>query len=192
MQLKINVMEKIAGSKKLDDKVDLQADRKIADSYKDIPGWGIDANPENDPTYPIKNWNGADHQRLNYEKAPQQAQTVEVLHSIERPGLTSVFGTSTPPAGLSGMVRRYAFKYSESTYAHWVPLVFADRIDVVQGIISDLKNGIVPNIFAEKGWKAEWKYNRKGLIQKIAVAALATTAVILFLSRKNKKVTMFS
>ncbi|HSK13204.1 MAG TPA: hypothetical protein VK907_08305, partial [Phnomibacter sp.] len=134
-------------------------DRKIADRHKNIPGWGIDADPENMPNYPMKNYTGDDYQRLDYEKPEQQVQTVEVLHSIERPGLTSVFGSSTPPAGLSGMIRRFAFKYSESTYSPWVPLVMADRIGVVEGIINDLKHGIIPNIFAEKGWKAEWKYN---------------------------------
>jgi hypothetical protein len=165
----------------------LDSDREIANAPKDIPGWGVDANPENDPTYPIKERNGADYERLNYEKPPQQPVTVEVLRSIERPGITRVFGTSTPPKGLSGMIRRYAFKYSESTYAHWVPLVMADRIDVIQGIIDDLRHGHVPNIFAEKGWKAEWKHNPKGLIKKVAITIVVTTAIIAVLSRKNKR-----
>jgi hypothetical protein len=167
--------------------IESDMDRKIAESYKDIPGWGMDADPENDPTYPMKNWTGADHERLNYEKPPQQPINIEILHSIERPGVTRVFGTSSPPAGLSGMIRRYAFKYSESTYAHWVPLVLADRVDVVQGIINDLKHGHFPNIFAERGWKSEWKYNRKGMIQKIAIGVIVTTTMIALLSRKNKQ-----
>jgi hypothetical protein len=167
--------------------VDPKEDRKIANSPKDhIPGWGIDANPDNNPTYPMKNRNGADHQRLNYERPPQQPETVEILQSIERPTITRVFGATTPPSGLSGMIRRFAFKYSESTYAHWVPLVMADRIGVVEGIIDDLKKGIVPNIFAEKGWKAEWKYNRKGMIRNIAVGIVAATVLIAWTSRKKK------
>jgi hypothetical protein len=160
-------------------------DRKIANQHKDIPGWGMDADPRNNPTYPIKHYNGADYERLNYEKPGQQPITVEILQSIERPGLSRVFGTSTPPQGLSGAIRRYAFRYSESTYAHWVPLVMADRIGVVEGIIDDLKHGIVPNIFAEKGWKAEWKYNRKGLIKNVAAGLALTTALFLLL-RKTK------
>src|SRR5687767_2015817 len=123
-------------------------DRAIADQPKDhIPGWGIDADPENDPTYPMKHWNGADYQRINYEKPPQQPIDIEVLHSNERPGVTRVFGTSTPPSGLSGMIRRWAFKYSEATTAHWMGLIFADRVNVVEGYIEDLTHGIVPNIF---------------------------------------------
>ena len=162
-------------------------DRDIANQQKNIPGWGMDADPLNNPTYPIKNYNGADHERLNYEKPEQQPLTVEVLQSIERPGVSRVFGTSTPPQGLSGMIRRYAFRYSESTYAHWVPLVMADRIGVVEGVIDDLKHGIVPNIFAEKGWKAEWKYNRKGMIKSIATG-VAVTAVLFLLLRKRDNI----
>ena len=121
-----------------DTAIEADMDRRIANSPKDhIPGWGIDADPENDPTYPMKHWNGADHERFNYDKPTQQPINIEVLHSNERPGVSRVFGTSTPLRGLSGMIRRFAFKYSESTYAHWVPLVLADRIGVVEGYIDD-------------------------------------------------------
>ncbi|MDB5246496.1 MAG: hypothetical protein JWQ40_890 [Segetibacter sp.] len=171
-----------------DKTIEADNDRKIANSSKDhIPGWGIDANPENDPTYPMKHWNGADHQRFNYEKPVQQPIDVEILHSTERPGVSRVFGTSTPPSGLSGMIRRFAFKYSESTYLHWVPLVLADRINVVEGYIDDLAHGIIPNPFAERGWPAEWKYNRKSLVTKVAVGVAITAAVVVFLNQKNKK-----
>jgi len=163
------------------------SDREIANMPKDIPGWGMDADPENEPTYPMKNYNGADHQRLNYDRAPQQPEDVEILHSNERPSVTRVFGTSVPPSGLSGALRRYAFRFSEGSSGHWMTLILADRVNVVEGIIDDLRHGHVPNIFAEKGWNAEWKYNRKGLIKKVAVTALATTAVILLLSKKKKR-----
>src|SRR5688572_33437649 len=96
---------------------------KLAHKFKHIPGWGIDADPENEPTYPMKHYTGADHDRLNYERAPQQPVNVEVLHSNERPGITRVFGASTPPSGWSGALRRYAFKFSEGSSAHWMTLI---------------------------------------------------------------------
>lgn len=162
-------------------------DRKIANEPKDIPGWGIDADPENDPTYPMKHWTGADHDRLNYERPPQQPIKGEILHSNERPGVTRVFGTSVPPRGLSGMLRRYAFRFSEGSSGHWMTLILADRVNAVEGIIEDLARGHVPNIFAERGWNAEWKYNRNGLIKKVAVTVAVTTLVAIWLFRKNKK-----
>lgn len=155
--------------------------------YSHINGWGIDADPKNEPTYPLKNYTGDDHKRIHWVRPPLQPTTVEVLQSNERPNMTAVFGTSVPPSGLSGAIRRYAFKYSESSYGHWLPLLFADRVNVVEGIIDDLKQGHIPNIFAEKGWKAAWKYDRAGLVKKVVLTAVVTTAVVAFLGRKKKR-----
>jgi hypothetical protein len=155
--------------------------------YAHIKGWGVDADPKNEPTYPMKKYTGDDHQRLNWERPTLQPVNIEVLHSNERPNVSAVFGTSVPPAGLSGDLRRHAFKYSESSYGHWLPLLLADRVNVVEGIIDDLKKGHIPNIFAEKGWNAEWKYNRAGLVKKIAVGALITAAVILLCRKRSGK-----
>lgn len=161
-------------------------DRKIAETNKNIPGWGIDADADNNPTYPMKRYTGADHDRLNYDRPPQQLQKVEVLRSIERPNITSVFGTSVPPSGLSGMLRRYAFKFSEGSAGHWLTLILADRINVIEGIVDDLAHGHVPNLIAERGWKAEWKFNRQGVIKNVAIGLAVTTAVVLLVASRNK------
>jgi len=170
-----------------DKTIEATRDREIANSPKNIPGWGYDADPENEPTYPMKHWNGADHQRFNYEKPVQQPVDVEILHSIERPGISRVFGTSTPPKGLSGILRRWAFQYSESTYMHWVPLVLADRINVIEGYIEDLTKGVLPNPLAERGWQAEWKYNKKNVIQNAAIGAVVVGALVVLLSKSKGK-----
>lgn len=155
--------------------------------YKHIKGWGVDADPKNDPTYPIKHRTNEEHKGYSWERPPQQPINIEVLHSNERPNVTAVFGTSVPPSGLSGMIRRYAFKYGESSYGHWLPLILADRINVVEGILDDLKRGHIPNIFAERGWKAAWKYNRKAFTQKIIVGAALTSAAVTLLCLSNNK-----
>lgn len=168
--------------------VDLET-RKIENKLintAQIKGWGVDADPENDPAYPMKTRNNGEHAGYSWERPAQQPIDVEVLHSNERPNVSSTFGTSTPPAGLSGMIRRRAFDYSENSYAHWVPLMLADRIGMVEGVVSDLAHGHVPNIFEEMGLKAEWKHNRTGLLLKIAAGAVATAAVITIIrSRRN-------
>lgn len=152
--------------------------------YSQIKGWGIDADPKNEPTYPMKKWTGDDHNRLNWERPPLQPLDIEVLHSNERPGVTATFGTSVPLSGLSGVIRRYAFKYSESSYGHWLPLLMADRVNVIEGILKDISRGHIPNIFAEKGWKAEWKHNPLGLVQKIAALAVTTAGIIALINGK--------
>ncbi|HEX8263861.1 MAG TPA: hypothetical protein VF596_00450 [Pyrinomonadaceae bacterium] len=151
-----------------------------------IKGWGVDANPENDPTYPMKNRNNAEHAGYSWERPPQQPINVEILHSNERPNISATFGTSSPPSGLSGVIRRAAFQYSENSYGHWVPLMLADRIDMVEGVVNDLARGHVPNIFGEMGLKAEWKHNRERFVTRIVIgAAVAAVAVAYLRSKRN-------
>ena len=64
--------------------------------------------------------------------------------------------------------------------------MLADRVNVVEGVIDDLAHGHVPNIFAEKGYKTEWKHDRAGLIIKLATAAAIAGGVVVLLSSKGK------
>jgi hypothetical protein len=163
------------------------AEKNLADKYAHIKGWGIDADPENEPTYPMKKWTGDDHKRINWKRPPLQPVNVEVLHSNERPNMTAVFGTPVPPSGLSGVIRRYAFKHSEGSYVHWFSLILADRINMVEGIIDDVAHGHIPNFFKERGWTAEWKYNRKAMITKMAITAGVIIGVTAFLYGMSKR-----
>ncbi|HYJ62340.1 MAG TPA: hypothetical protein VEV62_01245 [Parafilimonas sp.] len=153
--------------------------------YKNIPGWNMDADAENEPTYPIKKWTGDDHNRINWQRPAQQLVNEEILHSNERPNISAVFGTPLPPSGLSGAIRRKAFTFSESEYGHWLNLFLADRINMFEGIIDDIKHGHFPNIFAERGMKADWKYNRKELVRNVVIAAAVTTILIGLVKRKK-------
>ncbi|CAO4154285.1 hypothetical protein [Methylorubrum extorquens] len=144
--------------------------RNLPIDPSNVPGWGIDANPENDPTYPMRDRSHEDKRGMSWERPPQQKETVEILQSIERNNLTAVFGTSTPPSGVSGMIRRQAFRYSESEWAHWLMLMAADRVNVVEGLVEDLGRGRVPNIPGEMGIRSELEHNRLGLMRKALVA----------------------
>lgn len=167
--------------------VEKKAEKKIDKKYSHIKGWGIDADNKNEPTYPMKKYTGDDHKRLKYTRPVQQQVNVEVLHSNERPNISAVFGTSVPPSGLSGSIRRFAFRYSEGSFAHWLSLLVADRVNVVEGIIDDVLHGHIPNFFAEQGFKTEWKYNRKEVVRKAVVATVVTTALILYFSLRGKR-----
>jgi hypothetical protein len=151
-----------------------------------INGWAIDADPNNNPAYPMRQGT-PDKQRYAWERPALQPQNTEVLHSNERPNLTAVFGTSVAPSGLSGMIRRFAFRYSEGSFGHWLPLLLADRINVLEGIADDLRHGKVPNICAEQGIRAEWKYNQKAVVRKAAIAAVITTSLVLLFARNKRE-----
>jgi len=156
---------------------------------RQIKGWGVDADPENDPTYPMRN-------RMNITQDPTpknrpdhlQPVDTEVLRSVERPNVSAVYGTPEPPTGLSGLIRRFAFRYTENEYLHWLPLILADRVNMVEGLVEDLAKGKLPNIWAEKGYDMDWKYKRSSLILKLSVlTALSAGAVVLLSSGKSKK-----
>jgi len=160
--------------------------KKTAQDFAHIPGWGIDADPKNDPTYPNRHRTGEEHDGRSWERPTQQVLDREVLHSIERPDYTAVVGNSVPPSGLSGMIRRFAFKYSENSYLHWLPLVMADKVNVVEGLLDDLAHGTVPNIWAEKGYNSEWKHDKKSLFIKLGTVAALTAGVVYLMTSNNK------
>ena len=152
-----------------------------------VKGWGIDADPKNDPVYPMKRRNNGEHAGYSWERPPQQPVDIEVLQSNERPHLTAVFGTSTPPMGLSGSLRRFAFRYSESSYGHWLPLMLADRVNVVEGIASDLAHGHIPNVFGEAGLKEQWKHNPKSRVVFLLAGAALAGGAVWYLRRRDKR-----
>ena len=163
------------------------AKNSMENKFKHIKGWGVDIDLKNDPTYPIKFRTDEEQKGYSWDRPSQQIIKEEVLHSNERPNLSSVFGTSVPPKGLSGMIRRYAFKHSESNYAHWLPLIMADRIGVVEGIFQDIFKGHIPNIIKERGWsRMDFKYNKKRVIKKVLLAAVLTTAVVMLVNNKRR------
>jgi hypothetical protein len=143
-----------------------------------IPGWGVDADPENDPTWPMRDRSQDDSPGRHWVRPPLQPESVEVLMSIEHTERPAVFGTSTPPTGLSGQIRRVAFKFSESRWTHWLLLLLADRINVVEGVLADLGRGKAPDLVEEFGIKAEWKYDRPAFYRRMGTAALVAGAAV--------------
>jgi hypothetical protein len=150
-----------------------------------IQGWGADLDPAARPAYPMER-TPPRFIKPTWDEVEPQKRTVKVFHSTERPGLTPVFGTSTPPSGVSGVIRAGAFRFSENDVRHWLMLLFADRVNVVEGIIDDLAHGHVPNLFTEMGGPAEWRYNRKGFVRKMAIAG-AVAGVLLYLNGRRRR-----
>lgn len=149
-----------------------------------IQGWGADLDPAVRPAVPKERT--PPRLEVPWDAPAQQPRTVEVLHSTERPGMTPVFGTTVPPSGVSGMLRRGAFRYSENDLRHWLMLLFADRVNMVEGIIDDLAHGHVPNIYAEMGGPAEWKHNRAGFMRKAVIAGVVVGLIAVYLRQRRR------
>lgn len=151
-----------------------------------IKGWGADLDRRNRPGYP-KERTPPRLDGLHWTDPGQQPRAVEVFHSTERPGITPVFGTSVPPTGVSGRLRQLAYRLSENDIRHWLLLLFADRVNVAEGIGQDLAHGHVPNVFAEMGVRAELKHNRTGFLTKVAVVSLVAGVGYLLLTRGSRR-----
>src|SRR3712207_296063 len=83
-----------------------------------IPGWGADLDPADRPSHPKLRYapeaTGAhwDFPERQPEKQPRE-------HSIEHAFVTPVFGTAQPLRGLSGAIRKLAYRrFSEGRLAH--------------------------------------------------------------------------
>lgn len=158
--------------------------KNTQNDYSHINGWGIDHDPANMPAYPMKQRTENDNKGMIWQRPAQQPDVVEILHSTERPTLSAVFGTPNAPSGLSGQLRRFAFKYSESHMLHWFPLLLADRIQMLEAVGEDIKSGHLPDIFTELGGHAELKHNPAGLAKKV-LCGVAVIALLVVL--KNRK-----
>jgi hypothetical protein len=166
------------------------ADAIVSRNVSNIPGWASDADPENDPTYPMRDQTQDDGPGMNWQRPTQQPRNVELLMSNEHKRMPAVFGTTQPPKGLSGVLRRQAFRHSESKFAHWIMLMAADRVNMVEGVLEDLGRGRVPNLIDEYGLRAQWRYNRPQFVRRVATTAAVSGvafAGIYYLMRSRRR-----
>jgi hypothetical protein len=125
---------------------------------KRIPGWGVDLDPNDRPSYPreqLGTTTGAhwDFPERQPEKWPRE-------RSIEHMQLTPVFGTSCPPKGLSGVIRKAAYRrYSEARAAHWLLLLAADRVDAWEAHLRSFATTRPDNPITETGIRSEFTHH---------------------------------
>ena len=122
-----------------------------------IPGWGVDLDPKDRPSVPreqlLPDRTGArwDFPERQPEKWPRE-------RSIEHKFLTPVFGTSCPPKGLSGALRKLSYRrYSEARAAHWLILLAADRVDAWESHLSSFATLRPDNPITETGVLSEFR-----------------------------------
>ncbi|MET0457461.1 MAG: hypothetical protein ABW137_36990, partial [Mycobacterium sp.] len=66
------------------------------------------------------------------------------------------------PSGLSGVMRRFAYKFSEGRAAHWMILLYADRVDAGEHHILSLLSSRPDNPITETGIRAEFTHSGVG------------------------------
>jgi len=61
-----------------------------------------------------------------------------LTHRSELRSMTPVFGTAQPLHGISGLLRRVAYSTHETRARHWMMLLLADRVDVMERRVAKL------------------------------------------------------
>ncbi len=136
---------------------------KLAESSDElrarIPGWGVDLDPKDRPSVPKEKFD-PDLSGAHWEFPERQPEKWPRERSIEHKFLTPVFGTSTPPKGLSGVMRKYAYSaFSEARAAHWVILLAADRVDALEHHVASLFSTRPDNPVTETGIRSELSHH---------------------------------
>jgi hypothetical protein len=122
-----------------------------------IPGWGVDLDPRDRPSVPRERFDpGATGAHWDFPERQPEKWPRE--RSIEHKFLTPVFGTSCPPKGLSGVLRKLAYaRYSEARAAHWLILLAADRVDAVESHLRSFATPRPDNPVTETGVLSEFR-----------------------------------
>jgi hypothetical protein len=63
--------------------------------------------------------------------------------------------------------------------------MLADRVGVAEGVLEDLRQGRVPNVFAERGWRAEWEHDKAGLLGRVLVRVALVSAAVAYLRNRR-------
>ena len=152
-----------------------------------VKGWGVDADPRNDPTYPMRDRSAENKPAGDYPMPTPQESGTEVLQSVEYEHRPAVFGVGPEPRAASGMLRRAAFRFSENDWWHWLLLLGADRVDMVEGLAADLGRGRVPNVPAEMGMPAAWRHNRGPFLGRVALISVGVAGLAFVLSGRKER-----
>lgn len=127
-----------------------------------IPGWGADLDPADRPSGGRREVPGIDT-GAHWEFPAQQDEAWPRERSIEHSMLPPVFGTSCPPRGLSGAMRRLAYRrWSEARAAHWLMLLAADRVDAVESHVRSFATMRPDNPVTQTGVRAEFTHDGVG------------------------------
>ena len=105
--------------------------------HPDRPVAGADLSTRERPGVPMEHT-----PRPLTAAAPAQFERMRprrgLTHRSEMRAMTPVFGTAQPLHGISGLLRRSAYSMHETRARHWMMLLLADRVDVMERRVATL------------------------------------------------------
>ncbi|MGC4119745.1 MAG: hypothetical protein QM765_35265 [Myxococcales bacterium] len=90
--------------------------------------WGVDRDPAARPGVPMERepqpW-----PNTRYPPEHQAGEPASPLHGRSNKSPVPVFGTAVPLRGLSGVIKKIAYRSPDHRTRHWLLLMLGDRVD---------------------------------------------------------------
>lgn len=90
--------------------------------------WGVDLDMARRPGVPMER-EPMPFPNTRFPIEQQQGRSTVPMHGRPNKKMPPVFGTATPMHGLSGLVRKAAYKLPDHKPSHWLMKMAADRVD---------------------------------------------------------------
>lgn len=100
--------------------------------------FGVDEALEQRPGVPMEAERPHAAEGAHWDTPTRQRKRQTQLKRAGLPRLTPVFGTAQPPRGISGLMRRLGYRIPEHRTSHWMTLLTADRVDVLEGRLGEM------------------------------------------------------
>ena len=90
--------------------------------------WGVDLDPSRRPGVPMmrepRPW-----PNTRFPPDRQQGESAVPMHGRPNKEMPPVFGTATPLKGVSGAIRKAAYRLPDHYPSHWLLKMLGDRVD---------------------------------------------------------------
>lgn len=150
--------------------------------HADIVGWGADLDLAHRPGVPKElNRETVSSPRHHRAILAKQKPGPDINLTVERGEMTPVFGNTTLPRPVSTPLRKLAFRFSEDKLRHWMLLLLADRVNMVEGWMEDIGQGKMPMLLPRMEFRTTDHLRRvleqgpKNRQDKLLLAATALT-----------------
>jgi len=131
----------------------LERESVLVHVHSQVLGWGADRRRDERPGVPRESPTPEPVGRTHWSVPdPQLSRPVPVVAAGRR--LTPVYSTSVPPRGLSGALRKLAYRYPDWYVRRWAVLRVADRVDVIEHTPASLAKALGAAVLFAVGLEA--------------------------------------
>jgi hypothetical protein len=93
--------------------------------------WGVDLDPAQRPGTPKMRPDPHPFPNTRFPPQRQAGEPAAPMHGRPNKVMPPVFGTAVPLSGLSGVIRRLAYRLPDHRPSHWLLMLIGDRVEAL-------------------------------------------------------------